>query len=157
MQSLITVKWIQVTLFCLGIFIILFSVFLGGVTIGERKARHFDNWSRNYPSMFPRMYDPLESPNRLMPGMGLSPRRAPMPFPHGIFGTVISTSTGSLVVQGKDHIEQTILVTDKTIIRAGRDTASFSLIKQNAEVGVFGEPNAQGQIEAKLIRLFSQP
>lgn len=157
MQSLITAKWIQVTLFCLGVLIVLFSVFLVGVTVGERKSRHFEDWSRNYPGMFIEAATSVPAIDRPSPGLRIDPRRVTVPLPHGIFGTVISVSDRSLIVQGKDHIEQTIIVTNKTSLRAGPNAINLFFIKPNAQVGVFGEPNAQGQIEAKLIRLFSQP
>ncbi len=86
-------------------------------------------------------------------GPGFPMRPTPMPFSHGTFGHVVSASTTSLQIEGRDQFEQTVLITPQTIIRSPQGNATTTDIKQQMEVSVFGESNAQGQIEARLIRL----
>lgn len=132
---------------------VLAGVFQLGVSLGERKALHFNRWSENYGRNFgPR--------GMLEPGFSREMMRAPQPFggpmlpgSHGIFGKVLSTDGVSFVVQGQDSVEQSILVTSSTAIRSGNSEAKISDIKAEQSVSVFGRPNDQGQIEAKLIRL----
>lgn len=132
----------------LGALILLAVAFSGGVAVGERKARHFAGWAENYGRMFD---GPLRSPPRGMPMFN-----APMlPGGYGVFGKVVSVSGQTVVVQGQDRVEQNVLITSSTEIRVGRDTGTVSDIRPDVDAAVFGAPNDQGQIEARLIRLMN--
>lgn len=80
----------------------------------------------------------------------------PMPFPNGVFGRVLSASGTTLLIEGQDHFQQNVVITTSTAIRTEQGSTSSSAIQPNQEVGVFGSPNGQGQIEANLIRLFPE-
>ena len=54
---------------------------------------------------------------------------------------------------GRDA-EKTIIVNGKTVIRKFRDALKSADLKVNDSVVVVGDPNEEGQIEAKLIRVF---
>jgi len=132
---------------------VLAGVFQLGVSIGERKAQHFNRWSENYG----RNFGPRGLP---APGFGGEMMRGPQPFGqpmlpggHGIFGKVLLTDGSSFVVQGQDDVEQSVLITSSTAIRSGNSEAKPDDIKVDQSVSVFGRPNDLGQIEAKLIRL----
>ncbi len=73
---------------------------------------------------------------------------------HGVFGKILSVSGSTLVVQGKDNVEQNVLVSTSTVIRVGREQGSLADIHADNQAAVFGTPNDQGQIDARLIRLF---
>jgi hypothetical protein len=56
-------------------------------------------------------------------------------------------------VQDNDGTEKIVLIKDDTSIRSMRDDISKDRLKVDDFIVVIGSPNAQGQIEAKLIRL----
>ena len=143
-------KWVQVVIVCLAGLILLTGSFWLGVNIGARKSRHFNDWCGNFDRQMPGRED------RGI-GQGLLPPPPVLPGSHGVFGKVISVSGSSLVIQGKDNLEQDVLVTTSTQIRLGRDQAALQDVKADMEASVLGAPNSQGQIEARLIRLFEGP
>ena len=144
-------KWIIIGLVS---FTALVLVFGAGVKVGTLKARYSYRWAENYHKNFagPRggFFDNF--------------RRGfdddDFIEAHGVFGSVIkidtSTSSGqaTLIVKGKDNVEKTILVSDKTTISNRRDVIKFDGLKIDDQVVIIGSPNEQGQIEAKFIRVF---
>jgi len=133
-----------------GILLVVVAVFTLGVRVGERKARHFSGWYENYGRMLP--------PPRGFERDKRASMRPPMPSGHGVFGKIISISGNSLVIQGKEGIEQNVIVTSSTTIRIGNEDIrpeNLPTTLPNTDAAVFGAPNAQGQIEALLIRLFT--
>ncbi|MDP3794105.1 MAG: hypothetical protein Q8R07_05165, partial [Candidatus Uhrbacteria bacterium] len=130
-------KYILTILVSLGALILLLGAFSAGVHVGERRIRHW-----------------LFNPHQNFRG-GRSPFERPLfPAGHGVFGKILSVSGSILVVQGKDRVEQDVLVTTSTMIRVGREEGSLANIRVDGQAAVFGSPNDQGQIEARLIRLF---
>ncbi len=147
MSEFIKSRLVRTILIALGSLVILSGVFALGARMGQRQERHFTRWSEGYDRMF----------GRPGPG-GLPPGRPMFPMEHAIFGKVISMSTSTMVVQGKEGIEQSVTMASSTEIRAGRETIAIKDIKPDAEVAIFGAPNEQGQIEARLIRVMpAQP
>lgn len=147
MQSFFSSVIARRILLGIAVLIVFFGAFWLGVEVGERKAQHAFRGSEQYGRMFgnPR-------------GSGRTPFGAPMlPPSHGVFGKVISVSGNSVVVQGPDGLEQNVLVTTSTQIRVGRDQVKIDDIKLNSDIGVFGVPNEQGQIDARLIRVLKNP
>lgn len=152
MPQFIHSRVIMAILATLAALAVLAGVFQLGVTVGERKSRHFTRWYDNYN----RNLMPL-APRREGPGMPPGGMPWPMlPNTHGVFGKILSINENSLVVQGKDNVEQNVIITSSTEIRAGRDAGTPEDLKPDTEVSVLGAPNEQGQIEARLIRLFNQ-
>lgn len=141
-------------LLVLGALVILCGTFSLGIRVGERRAGYVSGWERGYRRMMPfnRGFGRGEE--------GVAPMMRPLfPNGHGVFGNVLSVSNGSLVIQGKDGIEQTVLVTSSTKIRVGTETVSLKDIPKDLsklQASAFGTPNASGQVEARLIRLFTQ-
>lgn len=136
-----------------GLLVIL-AVFTLGVHVGERKARHFSGWERNYPRMMPSGRGPSMMNSRT-PFM-----RPSLPGTHGVFGKVLSMTDNHLVIQGQNGIEENVLITSSTAIRVGQETITPNNLPTDlsrADVAVFGTPTDQGQIEARLIRLFIKP
>lgn len=145
MKELFKSPALRYTLIVLGGLILLLGSFRAGMLVGERKSRHFANW----PQQFGQMFNQRER------------SRVPMPPPmlpgtHGVFGKVISIDVPLMVVQGKDNIEQTVSMTTSTEIRTGRERVAAEDIKADMDVSVFGEPGDDGQIEARLIRIFGR-
>ena len=149
MSELIKSRFLKIVLISLASLILLGGAFCVGVNVGERKASHFAGWFENYDRAFGHQ------PPGGVPRMPLEP--APFPGGHGVFGKVVSVSTSTVVIAGKDNIEQDVSVSTSTAIRIGRDTATVNDIRPDMDAAVFGAPNDRGQIDARLIRIFSQP
>jgi len=123
-------------------------IFGAGVLVGEMKARFSYRWAENYQRNFagPRA--------GFMAGM-------PMPFmtggdfiqSHGVFGQIIKVNS-DLVIKGKNNVENVVIISTSTAIQKGRQTITKEDLKVGDNVTVIGSPNDQGQIEAKLIRVF---
>jgi len=137
-------KVFRMTLYVFGILLIAIFIFQVGVIVGFHKASYEraseDNYSNNlgltdhqrFAGMMPEIF----------------------PDAHGAIGKVIDTSHPPLItVEDKDGTEKAVLVTNDTILRKMRGTATASDLTPNTMVVVLGSPNAQGQIEAKLIRI----
>jgi hypothetical protein len=154
MSTLLQSTTTQRVLIALGALVVLCGTFALGVHIGERRAGYASGWERGYRHMMPigRGFDRRES--------NVQPMMPPLfPNGHGVFGNVLSVSNDSLVIQGKDGIEQTVLVTTSTTIRVGTETVGIKDIPKDLtklQASAFGTPNASGQVEARLIRLFTQ-
>lgn len=122
--------------------IFLVVAFWLGMAIGERRARHFAVWCDGYRHAF------------VQPGRDRLPLPSPgLPNPHGVFGRVVSLSGQTIVIEGNDDIEQSVLMTSSTAIRSGDQNVLVTDIHPDAQVSVFGMPNGAGQIEARLVRI----
>jgi hypothetical protein len=140
-------KWIIVGLISIIVLVLVFGL---GVLVGEKKAKFSYLWAENYHRMFAG------------PKAGfLGSLRMP-PFPpfdefiegHGTFGEIIKIEGNNLVVKGRGNVEKVIVVTEKTVIKSGREDIKFSDLKIGDMIVIIGSPNDKGQIEAKLIRVF---
>jgi len=139
-------KWILIGL---GIFIVAALIFKAGMFIGAMKAGFSYRWAESYHKNFagPRA------------GFFGDWRKFP-PFPgdfiegHGTFGEIIKIEGNDLVVKGRENIEKIVLVNEKTAIKSGFKDIKISDLKVGDMIVVIGSPNEQGQIEAKLIRVF---
>lgn len=124
-------------------FLIVFFIAFGlGVSVGYRKAIFSSDWGRNYERNFSNIPP-------LLGMMGGPPMNA-----HGTAGTVIDVSTSSISVQDNDNDERLIVVATDTIIKKMSDMVSLHAITVGDHVVVIGVPNANGQVEARLIRVF---
>lgn len=73
----------------------------------------------------------------------------------GTAGSIIKIDNNTLIIKGKDNMEKTVLISNQTTIRSGMTTIGPSALKVDDKVIIIGSPNnANGQIEAKFIRLF---
>jgi len=136
-----------------GIFIIALASFSAGVAVGFHKARFSFEFGENYERNF------MGSRHEVPMGM--------MPFPpnfegkgmrngHGVAGTIISISDNNIVIKDKDGKENTIAVSEKTIINVGRDTIKIGDLKNDEEIVVIGRPGDDGTVNADLIRVFEK-
>lgn len=107
-----------------------------GIRIGEQRATHDVRVSNRYNRFFQR-------------GPSI------MSDSHGAFGTILSISgDGTLFIQGDERVpEQLVRFTSSTLIRSGRNRVSSRDLRPDMNVGVFGVPDSEGQINAKLIRI----
>lgn len=132
-------------------FIIIALVFGVGVFVGETKARFSYRWAENYHQNF-------AGPRAGFMGKSLPAPFAPNDFieSRGDVGEIIKINDTDFVIKSRDNVEKVIVIGEKTIIEKGKTTIK----KEDLAVGdlavIIGSPNDQGQIEAKLIRIFDK-
>ena len=141
-----------------GILVILAS-FASGVAVGLHKGRFSNNFGKNYErnfmgSRFDEGRGTMGSRNGFIGGMMREFSGRDFRNAHGLSGTIISIADNSLIIKDRDNKENTVAVTDKTVIRQGRDNLQISDLKTNDQVVVIGKPGDNGVINADLIRLF---
>ena len=121
-----------------------------GIIVGYRRAVFAANWNRNY---YPNFYGAPSS--GVMMGMG--PAQAPPFNPHGVVGEVIDIGSSSLSIKDSDDNEQSVFVASATPIREMNNTISLSAVEVGDQVTIIGEPNDNGQVEARFIRVVAAP
>jgi len=131
---------------------LLVGVFIGGVALGLRKARFSNDWSDNYQRNF---VGPRGGPLGVMRGWG----GYDFMDAHGTAGTIIKIVAGAsadqaiLTIKDANNTEKSVVANVQTTIQQFRQTIKLTDLKDGVNVVVIGEPDNQGQIEAKFIRL----
>jgi hypothetical protein len=125
--------------------LLLIGAFWLGVNVGFKKAGFTYSWSQNYPNNFggPKMMMPPPPGNAFF-------------NPHGLDGIILSADKNTLAIKDEDNTEKTVIVSSQTSIRLNFQNLQFADLKTGEEVIIIGEPNPQGQIEAKLIRVVNK-
>jgi len=124
--------------------LILTAVFSLGVSIGFRKAGFTYSWGQNYSANF--------GGRGFMP---LSPNSGQLFNSHGLDGTILNISKNIVVIKDEDSTEKSLIISPQTAIRFNFQSLNMADLKTGEEIVVIGEPNPQGQIEAKLIRVLN--
>lgn len=125
--------------------ILLIGAFSLGINVGLKKAGFTYSWNQNYPNNFggPRIL--------------LAPPPSGQFFnPHGLDGIILTLDNNTLVLKDENDTEKTILLSPQTTIRFNFQSLKPADLKTGEEIVVIGNPNPQGQIEAKLIRVLNQ-
>lgn len=160
MQEIIKSKKFKIAVAILGVVLVALVSFAVGISVGLHKARFSGRFGENYEKNFmgpmpPIMGMPMGPMGMMkekfddMEGRGF--RNA-----HGLAGTILSIADNSLVVKDKDNKENAITITDKTIIKSGRNDIKIDSLKQNDNIVVMGQPSEDGTINADLIRVFNE-
>jgi len=140
-------KSLRQVILALAIVAGIFLVFATGVAVGYHKASFSYSWGENYHRNFggPRegFFFTMRAPF------------GPNDFAnsHGTFGTIANITLPTFIVQGERDVEKAVLVRGDTAIRRFMEQATSSDLKVGDRVVVIGEPNAEGRIVAKLIRV----
>ena len=135
-------KWLLIGLAGLAILVLIFSA---GVFIGGLKAKFSYRWAENYHRNFAGPKTGFMSDWRKMPLM-----HGDFIEGHGVFGEIIEMQENSFVIKGRGNIEKIVLIKQDTVINKKSD------LTVGDQVVVIGSPNNNGQIEAKLIRVFNR-
>jgi len=125
----------------IGIFIVALLIFSAGVDVGFHKASFGRAWGENYEHNFGFV------PNRPIIGEDNFPNA------NGAIGKIIKIELPTIIVQDKDNTEKVVLIKNDTQIQEMRAPITSSDLKIDNFVVIIGEPNTQGQIEAKFIRV----
>jgi hypothetical protein len=153
-KEVVRSKKFKIAVLVVGIFFIAFASFAGGVLVGFKKAKYSYKFGENYERNFmgPRPMG-MEEPGPR--GAFLDFGRRDFRNAHGIAGTIISVADNKIVIKDRDGQENTITVTDKTLIKNGRDTISVNDLKNDDHIVVMGSPGDNGTVNADLVRVFS--
>jgi hypothetical protein len=76
---------------------------------------------------------------------------------HGTIGKIVSMTLPQIIIADRDGTEKTIIIDIKTDIRSFRNSIKAEALKVGDFVTIIGEPNNQGQINARLIRIMPTP
>lgn len=137
-------KWVIIGLVGFIIIILIFGV---GVKVGTLKAKYSYRWAESYHKNFGGPRGGFLGDWRRFPAGDFIGG-------HGAFGEVIELNDSGFVIKGREDVEKIIVITEETIIKKGRKTTEDDLVVGDRVV-VIGPPNEEGQIEAKLIRVFN--
>jgi len=129
-------------------FVILVLVFGAGVKVGTLKARYSYRWADNYHKNFAGPRGGFLGDWQRFPAGDFIGG-------HGAFGEIIEIKDNGFVIKGRENVEKVIITNQETTITKGRETTKDGL-KVGDRVVIIGSPNEEGQIEAKLIRVFDE-
>ncbi len=140
-----------------GVIIIALVSFAGGVAIGFHKARFSYKFGENYERNF--VGNPFQERGMMERGSrgmmddfgGHGMRNG-----HGIAGAIISVANNQIVIKDRNGQENTISVSDKTLIKRGQETISVNDLKNDEQIVVMGQPGDNGTVNADLIRVFEK-
>lgn len=144
-QNRDVLKWVIVGL---AGFIVLILVFGAGVKVGTLKARYSYRWAENYHRNFAGPRGGFFGDFRGDFGDNEYINA------HGTFGSIITIDSNRLIIKGDNDVEKTVTVASTTKISSGHETIKIGDLKVGDKVTIIGSPNEQGQIDAKLIRIF---
>ena len=147
---------IKITLICLAGLVLVLAVFSVGIMVGFRKARFSYQWGENYHKNFGGPPIGMKGPGKPQHDFLKGIRGDEFINPNGLSGSVIKFDTSTLYIKGDDGVEKSVAISGGTLIRCGRNTIKFSDLKTDDKVVILGTPSSSGQIEAKLIRVFSK-
>ena len=149
-KNILKTKSAKIVALVVGAVLIALLSFAGGMSAGFHKAKFSCNWGENYERNFtgPSQRGPMGFFHDFE---GRDFRNA-----HGLAGKIISITDNKLIIQDKDNKENTVAVTDKTIIKQRRSDLKIGDLKQNDNIIVVGNPDDNGTINADLIRVFNR-
>ncbi len=142
LKEIIKSRLYIVIILSLATIVVLVLTFGVGMYAGFHKARFSYQWGENYHKNFG---GPRGGFFRDFGGKDLIDA-------NGIAGQVIKVDGQTLVIKGRDNVEKIILVKEDTVIRRFTETIKLGDLKVDDNIVAIGEPNDQGQIEAKFIR-----
>jgi hypothetical protein len=155
-------KYFKTILGILGCLIAAAIIFAAGVHVGERRARYSYAWGANYERNF------TGGPRGMMQGNGNQKSGAGQAGMmrnfqggdfrngHGMAGTITSITGNNIVIKDRSGQENTVAVSDKTIIKSGGSDIKINDLKNNDSVVIIGNPGDNGVVNADLIRVFPQ-
>ena len=146
----------KIAALAVGVVIVALVSFAGGVAVGFMKARFSYKFGENYERNF--VGGPFQGQGmtggRGSQGMMRGSGGGGFRNGHGIAGSVISVSGNTIVIKDRNGQENTITVSDQTLIKSGQNTIKAADLKQDEQVVVMGQPGDNGTVNADLIRVF---
>ncbi len=149
LNKLVESKKFKTVLYILCAIFILSFVFQAGMMVGFKRASFSRDWGNNYERNFGPRHD-------MMPRL-LADDIRETPNAHGAIGKIIKVDYPNIVVLDKDQTEKVVIIKDDTNILERRGQVTKESLTLDKFIVVIGNPNVQGQIEAKLIRIMPSP
>ena len=144
MQDLLKLKKIRITLWVVGELVLLLVVFGLGMAVGDHRSLFASRFGENYYHNFLGMGD------------GFGGRMEMGHFnTHGVAGTVIDVTSSTISVKNFRGSEESVAILPETIVSENDNTVSSTVITVGNDVIVVGQPDNQGEIRARFIRLFT--
>ena len=140
-------------LWVVGIAIVASFIFHAGMFVGYHKASFSYRWGDNFHRTFGRPDHHFGNQK----SFGADFVRNGFTEGYGVAGKVIRVELPTVIVLGSDGVEKIVRVGDTTAIRHFRDTVKASDLRVDDFVTVIGAPNQASEIEAKFIRVMSEP
>jgi len=167
-KTFVASKTFKTILWGVGGLVIILGVFAAGINVGLHKARYSYQWGANYERNFMmggpdgRDFGPPPPAGMMEPGGfnggpgGMMRNLEGRGFRngHGVAGAIVSIADNSLVVKDGFNNENTVNVSDKTIIKSGNNDLKITDLKNDEPIVVMGTPGDSGDINADLIRVF---
>ncbi len=132
----------------IGAIIVAILIFQAGVFVGFKKANFSYKWGENYHRNFGGPRSGFMAPFMTDFMMGKDFLNS-----SGAFGKIIKIELPTMIIQGQNEAEKSVLIKEDTIIRRFNENIGSDNLKAGDQIVVIGEPNDKGQIEAKLIRV----
>jgi hypothetical protein len=123
--------------------IALLLAFRAGMAVGFHKAAFSFRGGEGF-------YRGFEGRQSARPGMAARDEFTPA---HGASGTIVSVAPSYFVVLGPDQFEKTVAVSSTTVMSRFRSKATLSDIKPGDFATVLGDPDEEGRIVARFVRL----
>lgn len=154
-QEMMKSKKFKIAALAVGVFMLMLVSFAGGVAVGFMKARFSYKFGENYERNF--VGGPFQEPGMMgrgQQGMMRGSGGGGFRNGHGITGSIISITDNKIVIKDRNGQENTITVSDQTLIKSGQNTIKITDLKQDEQIVVMGRPGDNGTINADLIRVF---
>jgi len=154
MKKFFQSKELKIATIVVGIILVLVLTLAIGIRIGFLKAGYSYKWGKNYERNFVGPRPPFSHPGSFGP-MVRNFEGGDFRNGFGLVGKVISITDNKLIIEDRDGNENTVEITNKTIIKKRRsDKLSVNDIKTDNKVAVMGKPDESGVVKAILIRIF---
>ncbi len=146
MTTIMHSKKIKIVLSVLGGLVVVFLSFGAGMAVGYWRGIFASRFGENYMMNF-----------RGRGGMGMFPGGPPPLNQYGMEGTVIGVNPSSSIidVEGPSGDEGSVAVAKNTVIREKDRTIPLDAIAPGNIIVVIGDPDGQGQVLARFIRVFT--
>jgi hypothetical protein len=132
-------------LWCVAGLIMAGLIFQAGIFVGYYKASFSYRLGDEYHSIF--------GDRNSLPGQN----GEEFSGAYGASGDILKIDLPNIVIEGQNSVEETVVLSTSTIFRSMRDTIKATDLKTDDFVVVIGQPNDNGQIEAKLVRVVPPP
>lgn len=160
-KDFFTTRQFKVLVSVLGVFLVALVSFASGLAVGFHKARYSYAWGERYEQNFGKGFGENRGERLggrgffMMGGNGLMGGRD-FRNAYGVSGAILSLSENAFIVTDRDGKENAVAVSDKTVIKNGRDTIAFGDLKTNDRVVIVGNPGDNGVVSADLIRIMGR-
>ena len=153
MDKIIKSKKFKVAAVICGVFLCALVIFSLGISVGMHKGKFSCNWGKNYEKNFMGQFGDRDN-HGFMPAPPMDFGNKGFRNAHGLSGSIISVADNKIIIKDNNNQENTIAVTDKTLIKSQQSDLKITDLKNGDQIVVMGQPDSSGVINADLIRVF---